>query len=296
LSETITDEENGNIELIESHSRTNSQEAGINYALERSNSNVSSNNDNDDEEETNNIISPSVTTPKAIEFTGGKITKRRKNANDSKTETQKQKRSPIRRKSEIETENQMEKTDSDDQKEDELVHFCGRFSLTRRQLGMIGATINGVWGSNNMVPMHYARAKGFYGAGYLISYSVGSMIVTILLWLMRYCFNVYYYGDCTKAYHALPSFHYRILRGPGCMAGFLYSLGNFCCIITVSALGQGVGYSFVQTSMLISGIWGIFYFHEVKGSERICKWILSSFVTLVGILALSYEHQGSGAH
>ena len=44
-----------------------------------------------------------------------------------------------------------------DIKEEELVHFFGKFALTKRQLGLIGAIVNGVWGSNNMIPMHYAR-------------------------------------------------------------------------------------------------------------------------------------------
>lgn len=143
---------------------------------------------------------------------------------------------------------------------------------------------------------HNQRAKGFYGAGYLISYSVGSMIVTIVLWAVRYSYHLYQLRDFTKAYNALPSFHFRELVGPGSLAGFLYSLGNFCSIITVTALGQGVGFSFVQTSMLFSGLWGIFYFGEVKGTERIFKWMISSFVTLLGILTLSYEHQGSSVH
>lgn len=283
MSESATDEENGSIELTYISSN-NSQNVDL-TTLQRTNSNLSI---DDDEEEEKHIISASTT-----EFAGGKIVKRRKNANDTNgTQT----RSPIKpKKIELHSDTPTEKTNLE-VKDDELVHFFGRFSLTRRQLGLIGATINGVWGSNNMVPMHYARAKGFYGAGYLISYSVGSMIVTVLLWLIRYCFNVYYYGNFQKAYHALPPFHVRTLCGPGSMAGFLYSLGNFCCIITVSALGQGVGYSFVQISMLISGLWGIFYFHEVTGSERIFKWIMSSCVTVIGILALSYEHQGSSAH
>mmetsp|Transcript_17574 Transcript_17574/g.21473 ORF Transcript_17574/g.21473 Transcript_17574/m.21473 type:complete len:459 (+) Transcript_17574:159-1535(+) len=181
------------------------------------------------------------------------------------------------------------------EKEDELVHFGGKFSLSKRQLGIMGAIINGIWGSNNMIPMHYARAQGFYGAGYLISYSVGSMIITIILWFIRYLYNLYHYGDHRQAYNALPSFHCRQMCLPGALAGFLYSLGNFCSIITVTALGQGVGYSFVQTSMLISGLWGIFYFEEVQGSDRICKWLGSSIVTIIGILLLSYEHVGSSA-
>jgi hypothetical protein len=58
----------------------------------------------------------------------------------------------------------------------------------------------------------------------------------------------------------------------------------------VMQLGEGVGYPLVQTSILISGLWGIFYYKEVQGIERISKWLLSSMLTVAGIILLSYEH------
>ncbi len=79
----------------------------------------------------------SVTVKRPADFSGGKIIKRRKNNDQNEIELKPKKIS--------------------DAKEEELVHFCGRFSLTKRQLGLLGAIINGVWGSNNMIPMHYAR-------------------------------------------------------------------------------------------------------------------------------------------
>ena len=94
----------------------------------------------------------------------------------------------------------------------------------------------------------------------------------------------------------LPSFYLREMWLAGFLSGSLYSLGNFCSIICVTVLGQGVGYSFIQTSMLISGLWGIFYFGEVTGSDRITKWLASSAITVIGILWLSYEHEGAPAH
>ena len=45
----------------------------------------------------------------------------------------------------------------DEDKEDEFIFFGGKVRLSRRQLGIIGAVINGVWGGNNMIPLHYAR-------------------------------------------------------------------------------------------------------------------------------------------
>mmetsp|Transcript_2347 Transcript_2347/g.3493 ORF Transcript_2347/g.3493 Transcript_2347/m.3493 type:complete len:462 (-) Transcript_2347:230-1615(-) len=188
----------------------------------------------------------------------------------------------------------LKKRDKTEEKEEKLSFFNGKVRLTRRQLGIVGAIVNGTWGSNSMIPMHYARKQGFYGAGYLISYSCGSMLITILLWIIRYLHNVYLLdGNYKDAYYALPSFHVREMWVVGLLSGSLYSLGNFCSIITVTALGQGVGYSFTQTSMLISGIWGIFFFQEVQGTGRILKWIMSSIITIAGILWLSYEHVGS---
>jgi hypothetical protein len=139
--------------------------------------------------------------------------------------------------------------------------------------------------------------QGFHGAGYLISYSTGSMLVTIVMWLLRYLYNLYCWDfDRIQAYNALPSIHFRELWLAGLLSGGLYSLGNLCTILAVTSLGQGVGYSFVQTSMLVSGVWGIFFFGEVQGFNRILKWLLSSVITIAGILWLSYEHQGAVSH
>mmetsp|Transcript_40130 Transcript_40130/g.60763 ORF Transcript_40130/g.60763 Transcript_40130/m.60763 type:complete len:88 (-) Transcript_40130:45-308(-) len=87
------------------------------------------------------------------------------------------------------------------------------------------------------------------------------MIVTIWIWALRYLYNLdlmdYNFRD---AYDMMPSFHVREMWLPGSLAGILYSIGNFGSIVAVSALGQGVGYSCTQLSMLVSGFWGIFFF------------------------------------
>jgi glucose uptake protein GlcU len=117
------------------------------------------------------------------------------------------------------------------------------------------------------------------------------MIVAILIWILRYLYNIYYFqGNHSKALSALPSFYFKQLCLPGLAAGLLWSFANFCSILAVSSLGQGLGYTFVQSSMLVSGMWGIYY-GEIKGSERICKWMISSIITIVGISMVSYEHE-----
>jgi hypothetical protein len=43
--------------------------------------------------------------------------------------------------------------------------------------------------------------------------------------------------------------------------------------------------------MLVSGLWGIFYFREITNQVAIMKWFLSAAVTVLGIIFLSYEHE-----
>ena len=134
--------------------------------------------------------------------------------------------------------------------------FDDRITLTKRQVGILAAAFNGGWGGANLVPLHYASQEGFGGPSYVISFACGSMIVTIGLWVLRYMYELYRLdGAVVKAFHALPSFYIRQMWLQGLLSGLLYSLGNFMSIIAVTHLGQGVGYSFTQTSMLVSGLW-----------------------------------------
>jgi glucose uptake protein GlcU len=129
------------------------------------------------------------------------------------------------------------------------------------------------------------------GTHYLLSFAIGAALVTTALWGIRYFINVVLQkGDFVAAYHGLPSFHLRVMWKAGGLSGLLWSIGNYFSLISVFYLGEGVGYPLVQSAILVSGLWGIFYFGEVKGRDRIAMWMLSSLVTVFGILLLSYEH------
>mmetsp|Transcript_23842 Transcript_23842/g.31682 ORF Transcript_23842/g.31682 Transcript_23842/m.31682 type:complete len:449 (-) Transcript_23842:89-1435(-) len=171
------------------------------------------------------------------------------------------------------------------------VIFCfGNVQLSRRNAGLIAACANGLWGGSIMVPMHYS-GKSTRGLGYVISFAIGATIITILLWILRYAYHLYKTkGSFVQSYYMLPSFHFKVMWLPGCIAGTLWSIGNVGSIISVHRLGEGVGYSVVQASMFVSGLWGIFWYKEVKGFWERIKWFCSAIVTLIGILLLSYEH------
>ena len=130
LTETLSNEENGDVELI---------------PLVKKEAIESTTVEGLDMENPSSKLKQVVTSTRHAEFTGGKIIKRRKK-ND-------------RNQSGKEPKSQLEGStkEKDINEKEELIHFCGKFSLTKRQLGLIGAITNGVWGSNNMIPMHYAR-------------------------------------------------------------------------------------------------------------------------------------------
>jgi hypothetical protein len=170
----------------------------------------------------------------------------------------------------------------------QYVHILG-YKVSKRCLGILSAAFCGLYGGSVMAPMKFSTADT-KGTHYLLSFAIGSLIVNISLWIFRYLYNVTQYQSLYEAYVQLPSFHLRKMWLVGGTSGIIWSIGNFFSLISVFYLGQGVGYPLVQTSILISGLWGLFYFKEIQGTERITKWLLSSLITVFGILLLSYEH------
>eukprot|EP00523_Entomoneis_sp_CCMP467_P011556 CAMPEP_0168719614 /NCGR_PEP_ID=MMETSP0724-20121128/1129_1 /TAXON_ID=265536 /ORGANISM="Amphiprora sp., Strain CCMP467" /LENGTH=471 /DNA_ID=CAMNT_0008766173 /DNA_START=533 /DNA_END=1948 /DNA_ORIENTATION=- len=179
----------------------------------------------------------------------------------------------------------------------DYVIFCGgRFALHKRQVGILGAVINGAWGGCCLIPLHYAkRDHGLSGAAFLISYATGAMIVNTLLWL-----SVFLYYKSTRSWqeaaHAMPRWYWKDTWKPGFSAGILYSMGNFCSILAVTYLGQATGYSMCQLQLFVSGLWAVFWFREIKRPAIIAKWFASAGSAILGIIWLSLEHKGGVAH
>ncbi len=166
--------------------------------------------------------------------------------------------------------------------------------LSKRTLGLLSAIFNGVWGGSIMVPMHYAPPEA-HGTGYVVSFAIGATIITICLWIGRFLYHYAYHKKSLRSsYDSLPPFHFCVMWKPGGTAGLLWSIGNLSSMISVQYLGEGVGYSLTQASMLVSGIWGIFYFREVEGIGVRVKWFVSALITISGILLLSFEHVDDG--
>lgn len=167
------------------------------------------------------------------------------------------------------------------------VTICGA-SYSRRDIGLASALMCGLWGGSCLAPMHYAPSN-ITGLGYVISFSVGALTVTIGMWIGRFLFHLVRTGSPFEAYELLPSFHLRVMWASGAAAGGLWSMGNVGSILAVKYLGQAVGYGASQSALLVSGMWGIFFYGEVQNPRTIGKWFFSAAVTITGILLLGYE-------
>lgn len=160
----------------------------------------------------------------------------------------------------------------------------------RKRLGIICAIFNGVWGGSQTIPLHYSPYKGL---SFVFSFAVGSAIITILMWIVRYVYGVIITRSPRLAYEQLPSFHVKEMVYPGSSTGALYCMGLFSTIMTITYLGQSIGNSLCQLSMLVSGLWGVFYFEEIRGSRSINRWFFSAGIALLGILLLGTQHVGA---
>jgi hypothetical protein len=138
-------------------------------------------------------------------------------------------------------------TADDDYSESHIICFGTKWS--RRTLGILSASFSGIYGGSIMVPMKFAPddAKGM---GYLISFGIGAATVNLSLWIFRYIYLSHKKGSFAAGYEALPSMHLQKMWRYGGACGLMWSIGNFFSIISVDYLGEGVGYSVVQSSIL----------------------------------------------
>jgi Transmembrane family, TMEM144 of transporters len=130
--------------------------------------------------------------------------------------------------------------------------------LTKRQLGIGGAVINGILTGSSLVPIHYAKQQGFGGAAYMLSFATGALLANVVIFTIWFMVNLMFSQrdsngmvDFTQAYKAMPPWHFRQLWAPGFAAGTLLSIAMFGSILSVTYLGQGVGNSIIQCKILI---------------------------------------------
>mmetsp|Transcript_3281 Transcript_3281/g.7885 ORF Transcript_3281/g.7885 Transcript_3281/m.7885 type:complete len:434 (+) Transcript_3281:207-1508(+) len=145
-------------------------------------------------------------------------------------------------------------------------------------IGVAAAVFNGVWGGANLVPSHFSTIQGVH---YVISFGIGALIANAIVLLLFFLYKASRSED-------MPPCHARVMMLPGFLSGMLWSGGNFCSLYLVSTLGQGIGNSLVQASVIVSGLWGILYYREMVG-QPILYWAVACAICGAGVVGLALE-------
>jgi len=144
-----------------------------------------------------------------------------------------------------------------------------------------------------LIPLHFASHEGFGGPVYVISFACGSMLITIFLWIIRFLYELYRLdGAIVQAYHALPSLYIRQMWIPGSLSGLLWSAGNFMCIVAVTFLGQGVGYSFTQASVSVSALFSL----DKCIMQKLIQYLAISLLAICISIHFNHKHHGVDAY
>ena len=114
--------------------------------------------------------------------------------------------------------------------------------------------------------------------------------MTAFYWILLLLYYTYQSGSFTSGRGKLPSMHLQTLLLPGAISGTVWSIGNLGNTLAVFYLGEEIGMSIVQCQMIVSGLWGILWFGEIKGLKSILGWMFSALLTLGSILLLGREH------
>lgn len=163
--------------------------------------------------------------------------------------------------------------------------------IPKYHLGLFFAFLNGLLAATIMIPLHYAPPHSTQGIGYSMSFGIAAMLVVIFAWILRWMVCAIQCRSVADGYQSLPSFHFKDMLRPGMLAGLLYSIGNLSGIVSIQKLGNFMGYSLNQSSMIISGLWGILYYKEIPGLQNILGFFLSSVIVFVGIILMGRDHQ-----
>eukprot|EP01083_Nonionella_stella_P015514 43420_1 len=156
--------------------------------------------------------------------------------------------------------------------------FSSRFLL-----GVCLACLFGLINGSLQVPLHfYSNEMNLAdddpeNIAYLVSFGLGALMSTpplALLWFL--------------ARRRWPEFHVRHVLWPGVFTGTLWIMGYASATYATIFLGEAIGYPATQASLLVAGLWGVFYFNEIEGKLPITSFFGSGILIVAGVCMMSY--------
>jgi len=148
------------------------------------------------------------------------------------------------------------------------VHLCGM------------TLVCGVMAGSILIPMDYAD-KEFHGIVFIPSMAIGAILFAVPVSLGQF----WYEG---KSSFAALSKEIRLDAAPhGMLSGALFGVASACNIKAIDDLDYATAMVLMQTSILVSGAWGIVLYDELKGKEIIFFFMWGG-VLVAGALLTAY--------
>eukprot|EP01114_Cavostelium_apophysatum_P020785 TRINITY_DN7058_c0_g1_i1.p1 TRINITY_DN7058_c0_g1~~TRINITY_DN7058_c0_g1_i1.p1 ORF type:complete len:338 (-),score=36.71 TRINITY_DN7058_c0_g1_i1:250-1263(-) len=157
--------------------------------------------------------------------------------------------------------------------ESPLLETAPQTSKKRPIVGVICAVLLGIMNGSMLVPNQYAPAnvKGAHAINFVVSFGIGVMCVTPVIAFIYFLVQ-----------RRRPNFQVKVVMLPGLCAGVFWFVGYFCSIYASNYLGLTIGYPLTQLALVVSGLWGLLVFKELKGARTILCWVVSLVVLLGG--------------
>ena len=119
------------------------------------------------------------------------------------------------------------------------------------------------------LPFALFKISGFDSLDFVFPMSLGIFLGGVLIYLVK-----------------RSPFDRNILV-PGTVSGALWNVANLSNFFALSFLPVAIVVPLTQIALLVSVLWGVFYFHEISGRDKIRKLFFGAMVLFVGTIALS---------
>jgi len=146
-------------------------------------------------------------------------------------------------------------------------------------LGIAASLLCGLTGGAEVVPSKYAP---YHGIHFVLSFAYGAVVANATFLVCYGIMSAYVWRQ------PFPSPQFRVMAVPGAISGLLWSLGNAFSLYAVNVLGQGVGFSALQSSVIVGGLWGILFYQQLNGKAMIV-WCFFLAICVMGMVGLATQ-------
>lgn len=166
-------------------------------------------------------------------------------------------------------------------------------SVKKSIAGLFCALTVGLFGGSILVPAHYVRPE-LQGLPLLPSFGCGAGVVGTLVgfvyWTVvkREPLSMRHGSSLSKALR-------REVIINGIISGFVWNVSNVCQVLAMNHwhMPYGISYPILQCGLVVSGVWGIYYFKESQvRSEKVIFWI-GAAILMIGVLLLGVYGPGT---